>query len=80
MTEVETCSLIVTAMLLIYLVDTVLNSIWCSKNKRPFIFSFAVYWMVLTLNPLLAGASMVLSSYLFSITLLNVSGAGSVTC
>lgn len=75
MTAVGTCGLIVTALLLIYSVDTVLNSIWRSKNKRPVIFSFAVYWMVLTLGPLLAGASMVLSSYLFSLTWLNVSGA-----
>lgn len=75
MTAVGTCGLIVTALLLIYSVDTVLNSIWRSKNKRPIIFSFAVYWMVLTLGPLLAGASMVLSSYLFSLTWLNVSGA-----
>lgn len=78
MTAVGTCGLIVTALLLIYSVDTVLNSIWRSKNKRPIIFSFAVYWMVLTLGPLLAGASMVLSSYLFSLTWLNNSGATGV--
>lgn len=71
MTAVGTCGLIVTALLLIYSVDTVLNTIWRSKTKRPIIFSFAVYWMVLTLGPLLAGASMVLSSYLFSLTWLN---------
>lgn len=78
MTAVGTCGLIVTALLLIYSVDTVLNSIWSSKNKRPIIFSFAVYWMVLTLGPLLAGASMVLSSYLFSLTWLNASGVSGV--
>ncbi|NDL64723.1 virulence factor BrkB family protein [Acerihabitans arboris] len=74
MTAVGTCGLIVTALLLIYSVDTVLNSIWRSKNKRPIIFSFAVYWMVLTLGPILTGASMVISSYLISLTWLNNTG------
>ncbi len=74
MTAVGTCGLIVTALLLIYSVDTVLNSIWRSKKKRPIIFSFAVYWMILTLGPILTGASMVISSYLISLAWLNNSG------
>lgn len=77
MTAVGTCGLIVTSLLLIYSVDTVLNTIWRSKNKRPIIFSFAVYWMVLTLGPILTGASMVISSYLFSLNWLNSSGTTS---
>ncbi|WP_413726135.1 virulence factor BrkB family protein [Sodalis sp. RH16] len=75
MTVVGTCGLIVTSLLLIYSVDTVLNTIWRSKKKRPLIFSFAVYWMVLTLGPLLTGASMALSSYLLSITWLQSTGS-----
>ncbi len=75
MTVVGTCGLIVTSLLLIYSVDSVLNTIWRSKNKRPFIFSFAVYWMVLTLGPLLTGASMAISSYLLSLTWLQSTGS-----
>ncbi|WP_413736453.1 virulence factor BrkB family protein [Sodalis sp. RH21] len=78
MTAVGTCGLIVTALLLIYSVDTVLNSIWRSKKKRPIIFSFAVYWMVLTLGPILTGASMAISSYLFSLTWLNNTGTTTI--
>ncbi|MEA9392388.1 virulence factor BrkB family protein [Acerihabitans sp. TG2] len=74
MTAVGTCGLIVTALLLIYSVDSALNSIWRSNKKRPMIFSFAVYVMILTLGPLLTGASMVISSYLISLTWLNDSG------
>ncbi|TCV93552.1 tRNA-processing RNAse BN [Biostraticola tofi] len=74
MTAVGTCGLIVTALLLIYSVDSVLNIIWRSKKKRPVVISFAVYWMVLTLGPLLAGASMVVSSYLLSLNWLNNTG------
>ncbi|AJJ11164.1 YihY family inner membrane domain protein [Yersinia rohdei] len=67
MTVVGTCGLIVTALLLIYSVDSVLNIIWRSKTQRSLVFSFAVYWMVLTLGPILVGASMVISSYLLSL-------------
>ncbi|OMQ20096.1 virulence factor BrkB family protein [Serratia oryzae] len=74
MTAVGTCGLIITALLLISSVDTVLNTIWRSKNKRPIVFSFAVYWMVLTLGPLLVGASMAISSYLLSLNWLAQTG------
>ncbi len=78
MTAVGICGLIVTALLLISSVDTVLNTIWRSKNKRPIVFSFAVYWMVLTLGPLLVGASMAISSYLLSLNWLTQTGVNSL--
>ncbi|KFK92973.1 MULTISPECIES: virulence factor BrkB family protein [unclassified Serratia (in: enterobacteria)] len=74
MTAVGACGLIITALLLISSVDSVLNTIWRSKNKRPIVFSFAVYWMVLTLGPLLVGASMAISSYLLSLNWLAQTG------
>ncbi|MBS0971193.1 YihY/virulence factor BrkB family protein [Chimaeribacter arupi] len=78
MTAIGTCGLIVTALLLIAAVDSVLNKIWRSENKRPIVYSFAVYWMVLTLGPLLVGASVAISSYLLSLNWLNVEGMHSV--
>jgi len=78
MTAVGTCGLIVTALLLIASVDSVLNKIWNSKTKRPIVFSFAVYWMVLTLGPILLVASVAVSSYLLSLNWLNLSGVHSV--
>lgn len=78
MTAVGTCGLIITALLLISSVDSVLNTIWRSKNKRPIVFSFAVYWMVLTLGPLLVGASMAISSYLLSLNWLTQTGVTSL--
>ncbi|XNM48146.1 YihY family inner membrane protein [Escherichia coli] len=50
-----------------YSIDSALNTIWRSKRARPKIYSFAVYWMILTLGPLLAGASLAISSYLLSL-------------
>lgn len=67
MTAVGACGLIVTALLLMYAVDSALNTIWRSSRTRPKIYSFAVYWMILTLGPLLAGVSLAISSYLLSL-------------
>lgn len=67
MTAVGACGLIVTALLLMYAIDNALNTIWRSKRTRPKVYSFAVYWMILTLGPLLAGASLAISSYLLSL-------------
>ncbi|CAM4176183.1 virulence factor BrkB family protein [Serratia silvae] len=78
MTAVGICGLIVTALLLISSVDSVLNIIWRSKNKRPIVVSFAIYWMVLTLGPLLVGASMAISSYLLSLNWLAQTGVNSL--
>jgi membrane protein len=67
MTAVGACGLIVTALLLMYAIDSALNTIWRSRRVRPKVYSFAIYWMILTLGPLLAGASLAISSYLLSL-------------
>ncbi|WP_261642929.1 virulence factor BrkB family protein [Erwinia mallotivora] len=74
MTAVGACGLVVTSLLLMYSIDTALNTIWRSQRKRPLVYSFAVYWMILTLGPLLAGASLAISSYLLSLRWASVSG------
>lgn len=78
MTAVGTCGLIVTSLLLIASVDSVLNKIWRSHTQRPIVFSFAVYWMVLTLGPILLVASVAISSYLLSLNWLSLNGVHSV--
>lgn len=80
MTAVGACGLIVTALLLMYSIDSALNTIWRSKRARPKIYSFAVYWMILTLGPLLAGASLAISSYLLSCAGRAISILSSTTC
>jgi membrane protein len=67
MTAVGAFGLIVTSLLLMYSIDSALNTIWRSTRTRPKTYSFAVYWMILTLGPLLAGASLAISSYLLSL-------------
>lgn len=74
MTAVGIGGLIITALLLMYSIDSALNTIWRSKRKRPLTYSFAIYWMILTLGPLLVGASLAISSYLLSLHWATVSG------
>lgn len=66
MTAVGGAGLVVTSLLLMYAIDSALNAIWRSKRIRPRLYSFALYWMILTLGPLLVGTSMAISSYLLS--------------
>jgi len=74
MTTLGIGGLVVTALLLMYSIDSALNTIWRSKRTRPLIYSFAIYWMVLTLGPLLVGASLAISSYLLSLHWATVTG------
>jgi membrane protein len=60
-------SLMVVALMLISNIDKTLNSIWQSQSERPIIFTLAIYWMVLTLGPLLMGSSVAVSSDLVSL-------------
>lgn len=57
-------SLLVVALLLISNIDKTFNHLWKTQNERPVIFTFAIYWMVITLGPLLIGLSIAVSSYL----------------
>ena len=64
MSAIGILSLLVVALMLISNVDKTLNRIWRTQSDRPIVYSFAIYWMVITLGPLLIGSSVVVSSYL----------------
>jgi membrane protein len=60
--------LLLTAMMLILTIEHTLNDIWDVRWKKRRIFSLMVYWIVLMLAPLLIGAGIFLSTYLFSLS------------
>ena len=68
MTPVGLVILILLALLLIYSIDHTLNHIWRVRKNRRLIVSFSIYWVVLTLGPVLIGTSLLTTSYLLSLT------------
>ncbi len=58
--------LLATALALVLTIDRKLNDIWRVRQPRSFAQRVLVYWAVLTLGPLVLGASLSLSSYAVS--------------
>ncbi len=61
--------LFVSALLLLFTIEETLNKIWRVENSRRVVQRLLSYWAVLTLAPLLMGASLSLTSYLVSTAL-----------
>ncbi len=66
MTAVGAVFLFVVALLLMSAIDKSMNTIWRVHHRRRMIISLAIYWMILTLGPVLVGVSIAVSSYLLS--------------
>ncbi|QDJ12399.1 hypothetical protein CEP45_00370 [Mergibacter septicus] len=58
--------LIAVALMLIHSIDKTLNAIWTNTQKRSLFYSFSIYWLILTIGPLLIGVGIAVSSYIFS--------------
>lgn len=77
LTAVGIIFLAVSAVMLLMSISTTFNRIWHVKQTRGLVQRLLVFWAVLTLAPMLFGASISLSSYLFAIA--RASGVESVT-
>ena len=59
-------ALFLTTIALVLTIDRTLNGIWRVKRQRPLGQRVLIYWAVITLAPLLLGASLSLTSYVIS--------------
>lgn len=61
--------LALTAMLVMVTIDNAFNTIWRVTKPRPLVKRVFVYWAVITLAPLLIGASLSLTSWLVGLSM-----------
>lgn len=73
MTAIGIIGLIITAVLVIDSINSALNHIFRAKRKRSIFYSFAIYWTLLSVGPILIGIGIALSSYLFSLHIFDSS-------
>jgi membrane protein len=63
--------LLVTALLMIFNMEQAFNVIWRVKRSRPRTSAFMLYWGLLTFIPILLGVGFAISSYVFSLPVIE---------
>lgn len=68
LTTLGVLALLVTAVLLLATIEAAFNNIWRVRESRPWLVRLLSFWAILTLTPLLFGASISITNQLFSQT------------
>lgn len=68
LTAIGIVALAVISIMLLATIEAALNDIFRVKSKRAFIPRMMMFWAVMTMGPLLMGASLSLATYLFALT------------
>jgi len=71
LSAISTAILVVTAFLLMYSVDSAINTLWHSNEKRKFFVSLLIYCVVLIFGPMLIGVSIAVTTFIFSLPLVT---------
>lgn len=74
LTAVGLLTFFITALVLLYNIEESLNDIWRSDQRRAFGQRVLIYWAMVTLGPILMGASLSMSTYILSIDIINQFG------
>lgn len=69
LTAVGTAALAVTAFMTMFTIEQAFNSIWRVSRRRPVAQRILMYWAVLTLGPILIGASLSITSFVIGASL-----------
>lgn len=69
LTMLGIAGLTITALLLMHTIDHAFNAIWRVRKPRTMFQRFLTYWMVLTIGPIILGASLSATYYLVSFSL-----------
>ncbi len=64
-------ALLLVAIMLMATIDKTFNAIWEVKRKRRALNKFLVYWAILSMGPVLMGASVLATSYLVSLPMIS---------
>jgi membrane protein len=71
-------ALLIVALLMMATIDRALNAIWEVKANRRLASKFLIYWAVLSLGPILIGASVLVTSYIVSLPILSEAASSGV--
>ena len=63
--------LLITSYLMLSSIEKAFNKIWSNTRSRGGLYSFVLYWCVLSICPLLLGFGLVTQTYFFSFQLLS---------
>lgn len=69
LTMLGIAGLTITALLLMYTIDRAFNAIWRVRKPRTVLQRILTYWTVLTIGPIILGASLSVTYYLVSFSL-----------
>jgi len=71
LTTIGIVFLAITALLTLDTIEKTLNRIWRVKKSRNILMRFSIYFIILSLGPVLVGISLSVTTYLSTITLLS---------